>query len=182
MKPFTTVRSRAIALAEANVDTDQIIPAQYINVAGRHALKEALFRRRRDAEPSFVLNRPEMQERSIMLVGENFGCGSSREAAAWAIGAWGIRALVGLSFNATFSANCLQNGILPIAVDREVHRQVPPDVEVEVDLPAATVRAGSVAFAFEIDPFARDLLIRGMDEIDYLRECQSEIRAYEQGR
>ena len=179
MSPFTTVRSKAIPLPEANVDTDQIIPAQYVNAVGSAALAEALFKRLRERDPQFVFNRPEMQGRSIMLVGENFGCGSSREAAAWALQAWGIRALIGLSFNATFHANCLQNGLLPVTVERDVHSRLSPDDDVLIDLPAGSGQAGSVRFPIRIEPFARELLLRGIDELDYLMECRAEIAAYE---
>ena len=187
MEPFTTLRSRLIPLLAANVDTDQIIPAQYVNVVGRKALADALFARLRERDPGFVLNRPEMGGRAVMLVGSNFGCGSAREAAVWALAAWGIRALIGPSFNPTFHNNCLQNGLLPLAApDREFARlcealAAQPGLEVSIDLERQRVEAPQVgiAFATDLESFARDLLLRGIDELQYLLDRRGEIEAYE---
>jgi 3-isopropylmalate/(R)-2-methylmalate dehydratase small subunit len=188
MQPFAQLRSRLIPLLEADVDTDQIIPAQYVNVTGREALERALFARLRAQDAGFVLDRPEMAGRAVMLVGSNFGCGSSREAAAWALGAWGIRALIGLSFNPTFHNNCLQNGLLPLAAPEDAHRRLrealaaDPGLEVSIDLERERVEAtgAGVVFATAVEPFARGLLLRGVDELGYLLDRRSEIEAYEQ--
>lgn len=187
MEPFTSLRSRVIPLLAADVDTDQIIPAQYVNVAGQKALSDALFARLRAADSGFVLNWPEMTGRAVMLVGSNFGCGSSREAAVWALAAWGIRALIGRSFNATFYNNCLQNGLLPLAAPAEAHRRLcealatRPELEVSIDLERERVEAteAGIAFATDVEAFARDLLLRGIDELQYLLDCRGEIEAYE---
>lgn len=187
MEPFATVRSRLIPLLAPDVDTDQIIPAQYVNASGREALSAALFARLREQEPGFVLNRPGMGGRAIMLVGSNFGCGSSREAAVWALAAWGIRALIGRSFNATFHGNCLQNGLLPLAAPDQAHARLcealaaQPGLEVSIDLRRGRVEApeAKVEFAAEVEPFARDLLLRGIDELQYLLDRRAEIEAYE---
>lgn len=187
MEPFTNLRSRLIPLLAPDVDTDQIIPAQYINVSGRAALSDALFARLREQDPSFILNRPDMSGRTVMLVGSNFGCGSSREAAAWAIAAWGIRALIGRSFNATFHNNCLQNGVLPITAPAEAHRRLCEAVaaqaglEVSIDLERECVQVpkAAIEFATDVERFARDLFLRGIDELQYLLDRRIEIEAYE---
>lgn len=187
MEPFTKLSSRVVPLLAPDIDTDQVIPAQLINVSGRQALADALFARLRERDPDFIFNRPAMRGRSIMLVGENFGCGSSREAAAWALAAWGIRALLGRSFNATFNNNCLQNGLLPIVVPAETHAQLceavaaERDPEVVIDLESERVRVPgtNIEFATDVDAFARDLLLRGIDELQYLLDRRAAIESYE---
>ncbi len=187
MEPFTRLQSGMIPLLDPDLDTDQIIPAQYVNVSGRPALAAALFAHLRERDPDFVLNRKEMRERNVMLVGSNFGCGSSREAAAWALGAYGIRALIGRSFNHTFYGNCLQNGLLPLTVPAQVHQRVcevlaaRPEATVSIDLVGERVEIDGedIAFATEVEPFARELLIRGMDELQYLMDRRDLILAYE---
>lgn len=187
MEPLSFLRSRVIPLLAPDVDTDQIIPAQYVNVAGRKALSDALFARLRAADPAFVLNRPEMAGRRVMLVGRNFGCGSSREAAVWALAAWGVRALIGRSFNPTFHDNCLQNGLLPLTPPADAYERfyaalaLRPELEVIIDLDHEQVQApeAAVAFRTDVEPFARDLLLRGIDELQYLLDRRTEIEAYE---
>jgi 3-isopropylmalate/(R)-2-methylmalate dehydratase small subunit len=186
--PFGRLRSRLVPLLAPDIDTDQIIPAQFVNVTGRPALADALFARLRECDRDFVLDRPEMNGRTIMLVGSNFGCGSSREAAAWALAAWGIRALIGRSFNATFRGNCLQNGLLALAAPAGLHDRLcaalaaQPDLEVSIDLERERVEApaAGVAFATDVEPFTRNLLLRGTDELGYLLDRRREIEAYEQ--
>ena len=131
-EPFTTLASAVVPLPRANVDTDQIIPARFLKTVNRDGLGEQLFcdwRYRADGtpDPAFVLNRPEMAGRAILLAGDNFGCGSSREHAPWALMAWGIRAVVSSSFADIFRNNALKNGLLPVAVAPEGHGcGVPP--------------------------------------------------------
>lgn len=189
MTPFTVVTSRLVPMPAANVDTDQIIPAQHVNVQGRDALAQALFVNLRNEYPDFVLNRPDMQGRTVLLVGPNFGCGSSREAAAWALGAAGFRALIGTSFNDTFWNNCTRNGILPLALPADVHARIcaivgeTPDVEVTIDLPANRLALAGATIEFTPrDTFVRDLLIGGIDELDYLLGRRDAIGAYEAAR
>lgn len=197
MKPFTQVTSPMIALGAANIDTDQIIPAQFVNVQGTQALANALFANLRHNDPQFILNQPGMLGRQIVLSGRNFGCGSSREAAAWALGAAGVRALVGVSFNTTFWTNCINNAILPVTVSQAAYDTLcdayvaNPGMNVTVDLVARSVSAdvgGGVAgqpavrFEFETEAFARDLLISGQDELGYLLQRQDAIRAFVQRR
>lgn len=174
MEPFRSVSSAAIRLTEANVDTDQIIPAPHVNARGRERLSVALFAERRARDPEFPLNAPEAKGRRIVQVGPNFGCGSSREAAAWALAAWDIRALIGTSFNDTFANNCFQNGILAVPLAPEDWQSLDailrgdPDGAVTVDLDAETVSVGDLSLAFSIPPFRRQMLLEGQDELDYL--------------
>ncbi len=194
-EPFTTFSSKVIPLPAEDVDTDQIVPARYLKVTDKHGLAEALFCDWRFAEdgslrePRFVLDRPEMAGRRILLVGNNFGCGSSREHAPWALTAWGIRALVSTSFADIFRANALKNGLLPIVVDVEQHRQLfelvasDPDATLTVDLEAQRVHLpGDLDVAFDVDPFSRLMLLAGTDEIGYLLAHESDIAAYEAAR
>ena len=197
MKPFTQVTSPVIPLCAANIDTDQIIPAQFVNVQGTPALADALFANLRRNDPQFILNQPGMLGRQIVLSGRNFGCGSSREAAAWALGAAGVRALVGVSFNTTFWTNCINNAILPVTVSQAAYDTLcdaysaDPGMNVTVDLVARSVSADAggglpgqrlVRFEFETEAFARDLLISGQDELGYLLQRQAVIRQFVQRR
>ncbi len=196
--------SRVIPLPMENVDTDQIIPARYLKTTEKSGLAEGLFSNWRYApdgspHPDFVLNRPEMQGRAILLAGANFGPGSSREHAPWALLSWGIRAVISTGFADIFRANSLKNGLLPVAVSPERHAALfdlvaaDPDVELTVDLEAqrvtvrssrpdadAAARVGE-SFGFEIDPFARQMLLEGTDEIGYVLARLPAIEAWEAG-
>ena len=190
-EPYTTFTSRVIPLPNENVDTDQIIPARYLKTTEKTGLADGLFRDWRHREdgtpnPDFVLNRPEMQGRQILLAGDNFGSGSSREHAPWALTAWGIRAVISTSFADIFRNNSLKNGLLPIVVDRELHGRLfalaaaDPDAELTVDLETQEVRlpdAGS--FRFAVDPFALKMLLAGTDEIGYVLARLPAIEAWE---
>src|SRR5215208_4054353 len=191
-EPFSTFTSKVVPLPAENVDTDQIVPARYLKVTDKAGLADALFRDWRFEEdgslkvPRFILDRPEMAGRQILLVGDNFGAGSSREHAPWALTAWGIRAILSTSFADIFRSNSLKNGLLPIVVDRDTHRRLfdlvaaDPDVELTVDLEAEVVHLpGDEDLAFEVDPFARMMLLAGTDEIGYLLGKQAEIGTWE---
>jgi 3-isopropylmalate/(R)-2-methylmalate dehydratase small subunit len=186
--PFRSLRSRLVPLLAPDVDTDQIIPAQFVNVAGPRALADALFARQRERDPDCVFHQAQMRGRTIMLVGSNFGCGSSREAAVWALAAWGFRAIIGRSFNATFRGNCLRNGLLPLAAPADLHERLcaahagQPDLEVSIDLERECVEApaAGVKFATDVEPFTRDLLLRGIDELGYLLDRRGAVEAFEQ--
>jgi 3-isopropylmalate/(R)-2-methylmalate dehydratase small subunit len=192
-EPFESFASRVIPLPADNVDTDQIIPARFLKTVDRWGLSEALFadwRFTEDGEPDprFVFNRREMQGRQILIAGDNFGCGSSREHAPWALTSWGIRAIFATSFADIFRANALKNGLLPIVVEAERHRQLlamvttDPDAELAVDLEAQVVHLpGDEDLPFEVDPFARRMLLEGTDEIGYLLGREAAIAAYEAG-
>jgi 3-isopropylmalate/(R)-2-methylmalate dehydratase small subunit len=194
MKPFTTLTSKIIPLPHRNVDTDQIIPARYLKVTDKTGLAEGLFYDWRYTEdgtpnPDFVLNRPEYQSASILLAGDNFGCGSSREHAPWALTGWGIRAVISTSFADIFRNNALKNGLLPVTVDEETLQSLfdltleAPQAEVTIDLENLRVGLpGGAEVAFPIDPFARKCLIDGVDQLGYLRMFEDQIAAYEAGR
>ncbi len=190
-EPFESFTSRVIPFPAENVDTDQIIPARFLKTTDRWGLSEALFSDWRFTDdgspiPDFVLNRQEMQGRRILLTGDNFGAGSSREHAAWALTAWGIRAILSTSFADIFRSNSLKNGLLPIVVEAERHRQLfellatNPEVELTVDLEAQVVHMpGDEDLPFDVDPFAKRMLLEGTDEIGYLLGREAAIAAYE---
>ncbi len=205
-EPVTAFRSRVIPLPNENVDTDQIIPARYLKTTEKSGLADGLFSNWRyaadgTARPDFVLNRPEMQGRAVLLAGANFGPGSSREHAPWALLSWGIRAVVSTGFADIFRANSLKNGLLPIVVSPERHGALfdlvaaDPDVELAIDLDAQTIgvrptrpdlpgvaEAMAViggSFGFEIDPFVRRMLLEGTDEIGYVLARLPAIEAWE---
>jgi 3-isopropylmalate/(R)-2-methylmalate dehydratase small subunit len=190
-EPFARVASAVVPMPRNDVDTDQIIPARFLKTTNRAGLGDQLFHDWRYLEdgspnPDFVLNRPEMVGRQILLAGDNFGCGSSREHAPWALTAWGIRAVVSSSFADIFRGNALKNGLLPVAVPpeellrlREII-EAEPDDELIVDLEASELRLpdGS-AIDFDVDPFARSMLLAGTDELGYLLSLEPAIAAYE---
>jgi 3-isopropylmalate/(R)-2-methylmalate dehydratase small subunit len=190
-EPFRSVSSAAIPLPRNDIDTDQIIPARFLKTTNRDGLGDQLFcdwRYLADGSPNpdFVLNRPEMAGRAILVAGDNFGCGSSREHAPWALTAWGIRAVVSSSFADIFRSNALKNGLLPVAVPpQELERigsilQAEPDAEITVDLEASELRLpdGSV-IGFDIDAFARRMILDGTDELGYLLSLEHQIATYE---
>ena len=190
-EPFSTFSSAIIPLPAENVDTDQIIPARFLKTTQKSGLADALFYDwRYDADgqprPDFVINQPQMQGRQILLAGDNFGAGSSREHAPWALTSWGIRAIFSTSFADIFRNNALKNGLLPIVVDEETHRALfecvaeRPEAEVSVDLEAQVVHLPSDQdIAFEVDPFARQMLLAGTDEIGWLLDRSHAIDAWE---
>ncbi len=191
-EPFTTFTSAVIPLPAENVDTDQIVPARYLKMTDRAGLAEALFRDWRFEEdgslkdPPFVLDRPGMNGRRILLAGDNFGAGSSREHAPWALTAFGIRAILSTSFADIFRSNSLKNGLLPIVVEPGTHARLfalvatDPAVELTVDLEAQRVHLpGDDDVAFEVDPFARMMLLAGTDELGYLLRNEPAISAWE---
>jgi 3-isopropylmalate/(R)-2-methylmalate dehydratase small subunit len=191
-EPFRTFTSAVIPLPADNVDTDQIVPARYLKVTTKDGLRDALFRDWRYdedgglKEPLFVMDRVAMLDRKILLVGDNFGTGSSREHAPWALTAWGIRAILSTSFADIFRSNSLKNGLLPIEVDPATHRRLrdlierDPDAELTVDLAEEGILLpdGST-IDFQIDPFAKQMLLAGTDELGYLLSKDADITAWE---
>ena len=191
-EPFRVFTSRVVPIPAENVDTDQIVPARYLKVTDKNGLAEALFRDWRFEEdgslkePRFVLDRPEMAGRRILLVGDNFGAGSSREHAPWALTAWGVRAILSTSFADIFRSNSLKNGVLPIVVDAATHARLfeilaaDPDAELTIDLAEQGVLLpdGST-LDFDIDPFAKRMILAGTDELGYLLSKDAELRAWE---
>jgi 3-isopropylmalate/(R)-2-methylmalate dehydratase small subunit len=191
-EPYATFTSRVIPLPAENVDTDQVVPARYLKITDKAGLADALFRDWRFEadgslkEPRFVLDRPEMAGRRILLAGDNFGCGSSREHAPWALVAWGIQAVITTSCADIFRGNSLKNGLLPIMVGPERHRQLfdlvarDPDVELTVDLEAQVVHLpGDEDLPFDVDPFSKLMLLKGTDELGYLLGKRDAIDAWE---
>jgi 3-isopropylmalate/(R)-2-methylmalate dehydratase small subunit len=191
-EPFTVFTSRVVPLPAENVDTDQIVPARYLKVTDKAGLAEALFRDWRYnedgslKEPRFVLDQPGMAGRRILLVGDNFGAGSSREHAPWALTAWGVRAILSTSFADIFRSNSLKNGVLPIVVDTSTHARLfellarNPDAELTVDLAEQGVLLpDGTTIDFDIDPFAKQMILAGTDELGYLLTREPEIAAWE---
>jgi 3-isopropylmalate/(R)-2-methylmalate dehydratase small subunit len=190
-EPFSSVTSAVVPFPRNDIDTDQIIPARFLKTVNRAGLGEQLFCDWRylpdgTPNPDFVLNRPEMAGRSVLLAGDNFGCGSSREHAPWALMAWGIRAVISSSFADIFRNNALKNGLLPIEVPAEELSRLfgladaEPDAAITVDLEAQELRLpdGS-AIAFRVDAFARRMILDGTDELGYLLSLEDRIAAYE---
>jgi len=183
--------SRLIPLPNENVDTDQITPARFLKTTTKDGLgKILMYDWRYDAagnpRPDFILNRPEIAGAKILLAGNNFGCGSSREHAPWALADFGFRALISTSFADIFRSNCLKNGILPIVVAKATHEKLfrlaaeRPAAEVIVDLEAQTLtlQDGEVV-SFPIDPFSKKCLLEGIDELGYLLSMSEVISAFE---
>jgi 3-isopropylmalate/(R)-2-methylmalate dehydratase small subunit len=184
MEPITTVTGRMAPLDRADVDTDQIIPKQFLKRVERTGFGPFLFFDWR-ANGDFVLDRPEHQGASVMLTGENFGCGSSREHAPWAIKDAGYHAIIAPTFADIFRANCYKTGILAVTLpDRQVRHLIDlasedPTAEVTVDLDAQEVRGEGFKYRFEIDQFARDMLLNGLDEITLVERHAVAIGAFE---
>jgi 3-isopropylmalate/(R)-2-methylmalate dehydratase small subunit len=192
--PFTTLDATFVVLPADNVDTDQIIPARFLKVTDKKGLGDSVFadwRRLPDGSVNvdFPLNRPDAAGAQVLVAGANFGCGSSREHAPWALVGWGLRAIVAPSFADIFKQNAMKNGLLPIAVDAAFHarvleaRRANARAQLAVDLPAQTVtlsgHGGPTAVHFEIDPFAKECLVHGIDELGYLLERSPDIERYE---
>jgi 3-isopropylmalate/(R)-2-methylmalate dehydratase small subunit len=191
VEPIRTITSKIIPLLVNNVDTDQIIPARYLKVTDKAGLAEGLFSNWRylpdgKPDPEFALNKPEYRGASILLAGDNFGCGSSREHAPWALRSGGIRAVISTSFADIFRSNALKNGVLPVVVDESIHKSLvdlveeAPAAPVTIDLENQKVLLpGGVEASFAVDSFSKTCLVKGMDVLEYLVEFLPEIRAYE---
>jgi 3-isopropylmalate/(R)-2-methylmalate dehydratase small subunit len=191
MAQFTTLTSRFVTLPVNDIDTDQIIPAQFLKVTDKNGLGAALFhswRYNADGSPKadFVLNTPEAQGAQILLAGDNFGCGSSREHAPWALTGYGFRAVISTSFADIFRNNALKNGLLPIVVDQATHAELmeladeAPRAELAVDLASQTMTLpGGHAVSFPIDGFSKACLLKGTDELGYILSFADKIAAFE---
>jgi 3-isopropylmalate/(R)-2-methylmalate dehydratase small subunit len=187
MQPIRSIRSRTVVMRETNIDTDQIIPARFLTTTNKEGLgKQAFADWRYDASgkprPDFVLNRPEARGCEILVAGRNFGCGSSREHAPWALVDYGLRAVVSTEIADIFRSNSLKNGLLPVVVDETTHAWLlaHPGAEVTIDLESQrlTLPDGR-SVEFPIDAFARYCLMNGVDELGYLLQQQDEIAAFE---
>jgi 3-isopropylmalate/(R)-2-methylmalate dehydratase small subunit len=191
MAQFTTLTSCVVVLPAENVDTDQIIPARYLKTTDKAGLGANLFADWRYAPdgsplPGFVLNHPAARGAAVLLAGDNFGCGSSREHAPWALTAFGFRAVISTSFADIFQGNSLKNGLVPVIVDPATHRSLisalmaSPGAEVTVDLASQTLTLpGGAKVSFPIDAFSKTCLLEGVDELGYILSSSSRIAAFE---
>lgn len=191
MEPIRKFTSRLVPLPNENVDTDQITPARFLKVTAKTGLGKFLFYDWRfDAAgnpiPSFVLNQPETAGAEVLLAGNNFGCGSSREHAPWALGDFGFRAIISTSFADIFRNNCLKNGLLPIVVEVPIHQELfklvgqDPSVQVTVDLaPQLLTLPNGKQVSFPVDPFSKKCLLDGVDELGYLLALSDRISRFE---
>ncbi|MBK9100562.1 MAG: 3-isopropylmalate dehydratase small subunit [Austwickia sp.] len=187
MEPFTTHTGVGVPLRRSNVDTDQIIPAEYLKRVTRTGFEDGLFAQWR-AEPDFVLNRPEYAGASVLVAGPDFGTGSSREHAVWALMDYGFRVVVSARFADIFTGNAGKAGLLTALVteqDGELLSKVlehDPGTSVTVDLHARTITAGQVSLPFEVDEYTRWRLLEGLDDIGLTLRHESQIASYELGR
>jgi 3-isopropylmalate/(R)-2-methylmalate dehydratase small subunit len=190
MQPLRRIRSRTVVIASSDVDTDQIIPARFLTTTGKEGLGKQLFadwRYQADGSPKreFVLNQPEARGAEILVTGRNFGCGSSREHAPWALLDYGFRAVISTEIADIFCGNSLKNGLLPIVVDEPTSQWLlhHPGAEVDIDLDSMqlTLPTGA-SIPFPIEPFARHCLLSGLDELGYLRSKLGDIERFEAAR
>jgi 3-isopropylmalate/(R)-2-methylmalate dehydratase small subunit len=187
MDAFTTHTGTAVPLRRSNVDTDQIIPAVWLKQVSRTGFEKGLFSAWRE-DPSFVLNDPAYDGATILLAGPDFGTGSSREHAVWAIQQYGFRVVIAARFGDIFRNNSTKMGLLPVVLDADavesLHDQVEadPTLEITVDLAAREVRAGTRSWSFEIDDYTRWRLLEGLDDIGLTLRHTDDITAYENGR
>jgi 3-isopropylmalate/(R)-2-methylmalate dehydratase small subunit len=194
MLKFTTFKSRVLPMAVDNIDTDQIIPARFLKTISKEGLDKQLFYDwRYNAEgnprPDFLLNQSQAKGAEILLAGDNFGCGSSREHAPWALTQFGFRAVISTSFADIFKGNALKNSLLPIMVPREIHGELfravenNPQYTVTVDLAAQKlVLPDGRAVEFPVDAFSKHCMLEGVDELGYILKHEAEIAAYEARR
>ena len=188
---FTTLTARCVVLSNTDVDTDQIIPARFLKVTDKLGLGEKLFcdwRYLNDGSPNpqFILNQPEAAGVKILVAGNNFGCGSSREHAPWALVGWGFQAVISTMFADIFKGNSLKNGLIPVVIEPAAHaallaaRAKDKDLSVTIDLQSTTVSwPGQAPIKFPIDPFSRSCLLDGVDELGYLQKFTKQAEAYE---
>ena len=187
-EPFRTLTSKAVVLSQANIDTDQIIPARFLTTTtreglGAHAFHDWRYEADGSPRPEAVLNRIDPSERRILVAGDNFACGSSREHAPWALVDYGFRAVVSTSIADIFTSNALKNGFLPVVVDQATWDDLVanPEQVVTIDLEAGEVRRGNHApVSFSLEPFARQCLLDGVDTLGWLMKSMPAIEHYEQ--
>jgi 3-isopropylmalate/(R)-2-methylmalate dehydratase small subunit len=190
MNKFTSFESKMVLLPVDNIDTDQIIPARFLKTISKDGLGDQLFydwRYEADGSPKadFVLNQSEAKSRKILLAGDNFGCGSSREHAPWALTQYGFRAVISTSFADIFKQNSLKNGLLPVVVPHDVHAWLfaNPESTVQVDLASQKITLGDGrTVEFPVDAFARHCLLEGVDELGYILQQEPAIAAFEAKR
>jgi 3-isopropylmalate/(R)-2-methylmalate dehydratase small subunit len=189
MQPIRNISSRTVVLPSTNIDTDQIIPARFLRTTTRDGLGRQLFADWRyhadgSLKPEFALNRPDAAGCAVLVAGRNFGCGSSREHAPWALLDYGIRAVISTGIADIFRSNSLKNGLLPVQVDEATGQWLldHPGIAVSIDLDSRTLLLpDGRAVEFPLERFARYCLLNGVDELGFLLARQSQITAYEQG-
>ncbi len=191
MQAFTKLTSHMVAIPTENIDTDQIIPAQFLKTISKQGLGKSLFfhwRYHEDGTPKadFPLNQPEAAGAAILLAGDNFGCGSSREHAPWSLMDYGFQAVISTSFADIFRNNSLKNGLLPVIVDEDTHRQLlslaaeEPETQVSIDLASQTLTLpDGRSVTFPIDHFSKTCLLEGLDQLGYLLKQSNHVAAYE---
>jgi 3-isopropylmalate/(R)-2-methylmalate dehydratase small subunit len=189
MEPITEIRSRTVVMPFDDIDTDQIIPARFLTTTTKEGLGRNLFADWRyapggAARPEFALNRPENEGAAVLVGGRNFGCGSSREHAPWALVDYGFRAVISTSIADIFKGNALKNGLLPVIVDADCHQWLlaNPGAEVFLDLASSTLELPGRRVQFPIDGFSRYCLMNGIDQLGFLMEHEAVISRYEQAR
>jgi 3-isopropylmalate/(R)-2-methylmalate dehydratase small subunit len=191
MKPFLPFESRLVPMPSNNIDTDQIIPARFLKTTSKDGLDKHLFCDwRYDAQgnpkPDFILNTPRGQNAEVLLAGDNFGCGSSREHAPWALTQFGFRAVISTSFADIFKGNALKNSLLPVVVSHEVHGQLfalPEDAKIKVDLASQTLTLpDGERVEFPVDQFMKTCLLEGVDELGWILKQAPAIEAFERNR
>jgi 3-isopropylmalate/(R)-2-methylmalate dehydratase small subunit len=191
VNPFTSFESRIVPLPVNNIDTDQIIPARFLKTTSKQGLDQQLFYDWRYDEqgrpkPDFILNQPRAKGAQILLAGDNFGCGSSREHAPWALTQFGFRAVISTSFADIFTNNSLKNSLLPIVVPADVHQALfvavekDPDILIKVDLVAQVLQLPDrCAIGFSVDAFSKQCLLEGVDELGYILKQAPKIASFE---
>ena len=182
---FQQLESKTVVVPVENIDTDQIIPARYLKSITKEGLGDGLFADWRANDPAFPLNKAENKGAQVLVAGDNFGCGSSREHAPWALTQYGFRAVISTSFADIFKGNSLKNGLLPIIVSADVHKELlaSSGATVKVDLANQTLHlAGGKSVQFPIDPFSKECLMEGVDELGYMLKQDAAIQAFEAKR
>ncbi len=191
---FQKIESRMVPLPATNIDTDQIIPARFLKTTTKEGLGANLFcdwryDKQGNPKPDFILNQPRAQGAQVLLAGDNFGCGSSREHAPWALTQFGFRAVISTSFADIFRGNSLKNGLLPVIVPADVHAELfravekDPDAKVTIDLARQTLTTPSGReVELPVDSFSKHCLLEGVDELGYMLQHESKIAAFEAGR
>lgn len=190
MQPIKIIQSRTVAMPNSDIDTDQIIPARFLTTTERSGLGQHLFSEWRYASdgaenPDFVLNTPEAKGCSVLVAGDNFGCGSSREHAPWALVDFGFRAVISTSMADIFRSNALKNGLLPIVVQADVHQALlaSAGTEVTINLETLTLSlSDGTTTAFDVSRFSRYCLMNGVDELGFLQQHLPAIEQFERGR
>jgi 3-isopropylmalate/(R)-2-methylmalate dehydratase small subunit len=182
MQPYLPFESRLVPLPKNNIDTDQIIPARFLKTTSKEGLDKNLFCDWRQ-DPNFILNTPRGQNAQILLAGDNFGCGSSREHAPWALTQFGFRAVISTSFADIFKQNSLKNSLVPIVVPADVHTKLftlPEDAKVKVDLATQTLTLpDGQSVEFPVDSFSKTCLLEGIDELGWILKQEPSIAAFE---